>query len=636
MVSRAGTPRAGGRAPRCALIALLALGTALALQPPGVAASTVPQAPASTGVPTTAGSPGDMPDEPTSLRISTFNLLGADHTAPGGNRSGWASGNQRMHWTVQLFNSHHIDVVGMQEMRTSQYDEFNKLTGSQFDIYPGSQAGSALKSNSIAWRSSQWQLVEAHTMKVYYFKDQVPMPYVLLRNRTTGREAWFYNSHNPADTRGNAQWRRNADVKREIGLVKRLRSADPDIPVFDTGDKNDRSQYICPMVTGSEMRAANGGGVSHGRCVMPSGTVPVDWITGSSDVRFSGYTALSNSLVRKTSDHRLVYADAFIPSQESEQSGVKHVVLVTVDGLRPSAIEETGTKGTPQLHRMISSGASTLNARTDYRSVNKLSNAASMLTGRNVPPSAGGHGAGWPRRPQSTLRASAGHYVSSVLGVTHDFGHHTAVVTSDPATRIVQHSYDSKHGATDPYEPNNGRSKISHFVLARDNATVVRRTIDLIKGDDPAFTFVQLDWAATQGARFGWHSQRYHQAVTISDRRVHQIVSAIDSTPGAANHTVVIVTAERGGSRAKGSDVSQFTWYRVPVIATGPGVAQGANLYDLNPQLHGPAHRRTSYAGTQPIRTSYLANLATRLLGEPPIPGANRDPGQELSVFPAA
>ena len=57
--------------------------------------------------------------------------------------------------------------------------------------------------NTIAWQRSTWQLVEARTIQIPYFHGNlIRMPYVLLRNRLTGREAWFYNSHNPADAHG--------------------------------------------------------------------------------------------------------------------------------------------------------------------------------------------------------------------------------------------------------------------------------------------------------------------------------------------------------------------------------------------------------------------------------------------------
>lgn len=618
------------------LTGVLALGLALGLQAPGVGA------PPSPGLaPATASLPGDMPDEPTDVRISTFNLLGADHTGPNsrrrwraddGSRHRYASGRERIHGAVQLLRDNHVDVVGMQEMRPSQYDEFTQVAD-DYDIYPGADSGRVLQSNAIAWRSSEWELVEAHTMQVYYFDNELPMPYVLLRNRTTGRLAWFYNSHNPADTRGNAQWRRDADVQREIDLVQQLRSEYPDVPVFITGDKNDRQQYFCPMVQGSEMQAANGGTASGSDCQMPSGPVPVDWIMGSGNVRFSGYQALDSALVRRTTDHRFVFSDAFIPSLDSAQSGIDHVVLITVNGLRPSAIWETGDQGTPVLHRMIAEGASTLNARTDYHAVNRLANAVSMLTAREAKPATGGHGAGWHKRDGSTLTQTAGHYVSSLMDVTHDFGRSTALFTTDRDMRLVRRSYNGHNGAADVFQPDNGRRKISQFTLAPDNRTVVAKTIARMRHSVPAFSFVQLDWAATQGERHGWHSKKYHRAVELTDSRIGQILDTLDSRP-AGRHTVVIVTAERGGSLRRGNPAHQFDVYRVPVIATGPGVAAGADLYDLNPQLAYPHRDRASYAGAQPVRTAYLANLVTRLLGEPPVPGGTMDPGQELSIFP--
>ena len=110
----------------------LALSLALVLQ--GLLGSaSAATAPGDTGtVPTPV--PGDT--QPTSVRVASFNLLGAGHTSPRGNKAGrgWASGTQRMKWAVQLIQNYKLDVVGLQEFESPQYSEFMRLVGDQFGV----------------------------------------------------------------------------------------------------------------------------------------------------------------------------------------------------------------------------------------------------------------------------------------------------------------------------------------------------------------------------------------------------------------------------------------------------------------------------------------------------------------------
>jgi hypothetical protein len=226
-------------------------------------------------------------DVPTHVRTSSFNLLGYGHTAPGGDRNGWADGVTRMNWAVRIINNNGLQVIGFQEMQKPQYRRFTQLEGTRYETYPGNQLTTAAMANTIAWRSSAWQLVEARTIQIPYFHGNlIRMPYVLLRNRHTGREAWFYNSHNPANAHGPAQRWRNEAVRREAGLFSQLRSDYPTTPVISTGDENDKSRYFCPMVQQTDMRASDGGGVRSGTCVPPN-PMHVDWVMGSKGVSFT-------------------------------------------------------------------------------------------------------------------------------------------------------------------------------------------------------------------------------------------------------------------------------------------------------------------------------------------------------------
>ena len=118
------------------------------------------------------------------FRIASFNVLGASHTAPGGNKRGYAGGTARIGWAVQLIRGNNVSVVGLQEYEKSQHAQFSRITGGGWGIYPGLQVGNKGVRNSISWNAAVWELVEAHTIPIPYFHGNlVPMPYVLLKHK---------------------------------------------------------------------------------------------------------------------------------------------------------------------------------------------------------------------------------------------------------------------------------------------------------------------------------------------------------------------------------------------------------------------------------------------------------------------
>ena len=250
----------------------------------------------------------------TTFRVGTFNLLGSSHTARiGGNKRGFASGPTRMGMAYSLISRADLDVIGFQEFEQAQYSRFRSLAGSRWGVYPGPSLDRASIRDSIAWRTDVWKLVEANSIAIPYFHgDLIRRPVIKLANIESGREVWFFNTHNPASTSNhgnNAHWRGVA-ISIEVRLANEL-GADG-TPVVFTGDYNDRAEVFCPIVGGTEMVAANGGGYSGG-CDTPD-RMDVDWIFGSG-MEFSGFVSASQGIVGKVSDHPFVYAEAYVPEE---------------------------------------------------------------------------------------------------------------------------------------------------------------------------------------------------------------------------------------------------------------------------------------------------------------------------------
>ncbi|MEZ5096676.1 MAG: hypothetical protein R2731_11505 [Nocardioides sp.] len=256
----------------------------------------------------------------TSFVVSSFNVLGAGHTA--GKKSGRASGTTRIRWALSLLRSHNVSVAGFQEFQSTQVAAFNAASG-DYGVWPGASLGQQVH-NSVVWRYADWEFVEGRTTAIPYFGGQrIPMPHVLLRNRHSGRLVWFMNYHNPADAHGPAQRWRNTATAIEASLANSLLATG--VPVITTGDMNDRAPFICPFTARAPMHSADGAYSSGGQCHVPR-AMNVDWIVGSSQFDFSGFVTDRSSLVSRTSDHPMVRAVATLPKVRDADKCVRRKV----------------------------------------------------------------------------------------------------------------------------------------------------------------------------------------------------------------------------------------------------------------------------------------------------------------------
>ncbi len=298
---------------------------------------------------------------------------------------------------------------------------------------------------------------------------------------------------------------------------------------------------------------------------------------------------------------------------------IDHVVAISIDGLRADAIARLGEAGTPNIHRLIREGASTLNARNLFEVTVTLPNHAAMMTGQFIDRDAGG------------------------LGIT--FNHDNGETIHDTARREIESVFDVVHhagGTTGLYV---GKAKFDYFDRSWDDAiTVYQRsspstataalTAQLASADAFDFSFLHLPQPDSAGHASRWMSRSYLRAVVAADRLVGEVLAAIDASPARTADTAVILTTDHGGYRDGHSDVDRLVNYRIPFIVWGPDVAAGADLYELNPASRlDPGDSRPGYATVQPIRNGEVANLATDLLDLPVVPGSRFDQAHDLDVF---
>ncbi len=238
-----------------------------------------------------------------SFRVGTFNVLATQHTDPGGQHASWPSASWRTPQTIAYLRNAGVAVVGLQEVKTSQLNAITAGTG--FQAWP---AG-ADPDNSIIWDPKVFDLVSTDTFHITFMHAVRQQPIIRLRHKKTKLEFYFVNMHASAGG-GKYAGSRAAGHRAAVDVVNRLKG--DKIPVFLTGDMNDREEFFCRVMPPTGMVAAIGGSTAGG--CRPARALAVDWVTATSDVTFSGYVEDRSPVKRQVSDHHFVYATATIRS----------------------------------------------------------------------------------------------------------------------------------------------------------------------------------------------------------------------------------------------------------------------------------------------------------------------------------
>jgi hypothetical protein len=242
--------------------------------------------------------------------VSSFNVLGASHTKPGGRR---APGTTRIRWAYGLLQRHHVDVAGFQELQAVQLRRLLAITQGSWAFYPGLRGRRIDSDNSVGWRTDKFDLVNATTVTIPYFGGTPrAMPLVLLREKDSGMMTYFSNFHNPADGAGRgsqARWRRLA-TRIEVALQNQL--AVRGIPRVMTGDMNERAPYFCYVTARAPLKAARPSSFRRDGVCHANRPRSVDWIFGSRWIRFDNYIEDRGPLVDRTTDHPMIIADVTV------------------------------------------------------------------------------------------------------------------------------------------------------------------------------------------------------------------------------------------------------------------------------------------------------------------------------------
>jgi arylsulfatase A-like enzyme len=233
-----------------------------------------------------------------------------------------------------------------------------------------------------------------------------------------------------------------------------------------------------------------------------------------------------------------------------------HVIVISVDGLRPDAIERFGAR---TLTRLMREGSFSLAASTILPS-KTLPSHTSMLTGTEPEL----HGVYW----NSEEMDEHGHVATPTIFATA----HAAGLTTAAFFGKAKFRHLAVPGTLD----------YAHFPRALGGLEVATRTVGAVRSylgrRRPHLLFVHLADPDIAGHAFGWMSRPYGWAVSSVDHQIGRLLESADRAFGRGNYTV-IVTADHGGhDKDHGSDDPRDV--TIPWIAWGEGVAPARRLPD--------------------------------------------------------
>lgn len=227
---------------------------------------------------------------------------------------------------------------------------------------------------------------------------------------------------------------------------------------------------------------------------------------------------------------------------------IEHIVIISIDGLRPDALEQANT---PVLDGLRATGAYSPQAQAVLPSVT-LVNHASMLSGMSPEK----HGIYWNVNDPELGKVKG----PTLFSVAHEAGLSTAMVVGKPKLEhlVLPDSVDT------------------YIYAGFTDSQVVAEALPVIKAGLPDLLFIHLPDVDSAGHVAGWMSLVQILAIGRTDSLIGEIVAQLE-TEGYLDTTLLVITSDHGGKdKQHGSDIPENV--TVPWLAVGPGVPQGMTL----------------------------------------------------------
>lgn len=228
---------------------------------------------------------------------------------------------------------------------------------------------------------------------------------------------------------------------------------------------------------------------------------------------------------------------------------VDHVVIITVDGLRPDAIAAAPA---PNLQALLASGVA-----GEARAIEMpetLPSHLSMASG--LPPSV--HGVTF----NNDRNVEFGR--DTIFTRVHEDAGRTGLYYGKSKLRMM-----APRGSADvTYGNVKGRDELGMI------GPVTRRFVEDFDREAFRLAWVHLREPDWEGHNFGWMSPQYLAALRAADAEVGRILAAIAASEHAAG-TAVILTSDHGGEGNSHHGGGTALSFRVPFVCRVPGVKPG-------------------------------------------------------------
>ncbi|MDD5151147.1 MAG: alkaline phosphatase family protein, partial [Flavobacterium sp.] len=207
---------------------------------------------------------------------------------------------------------------------------------------------------------------------------------------------------------------------------------------------------------------------------------------------------------------------------------VKYVVIIGFDGLSPDGIERAQT---PNFHKIMQEGASTLHARA-VLPTSSSTNWASMIMGAG-PEQHGITSNDWEKDNFTLPAIVQSEYflfptIFSLINQQIPNAEIGAIYHWDGFGRLFE------------------KSAVDYDVNPKTEDETARVASEYIIAKKPTFTFIHFDHIDHAGHEYGHGSPEYYKSVEKADALLGLLFQAIQKA-GIADETMVIVTSDHGG-----------------------------------------------------------------------------------------
>jgi len=233
--------------------------------------------------------------------IGTLNWRGASHYEKNPH-PGERPYSVRVPNMVAKVGASDASIIGFQEFEPPQARAFLKATHGAWAIVKGRAHGNPATADSIAYQPGVWTVAEVRYVAIKYGGPTIQIPLVRFTSTKGLGSIWVLNTHNPANVVNGSDSMRDHAVRAEATTLRKLQTAEPNTPLFLTGDMNDKARFKNLFLT----TAGNGWSSAN------PGEGQIDWIMGSPAVTFSGTVVdkSTNDNAHDYTDHPFIYTSA--------------------------------------------------------------------------------------------------------------------------------------------------------------------------------------------------------------------------------------------------------------------------------------------------------------------------------------